>query len=48
VTLRNMLTAYVPYGIHMVHAWMTEIKEYDVKAHGHGMVVVVTTRHNVQ
>jgi len=26
VTSRNMLTAWLPHGVHMVHAWMTEIK----------------------
>jgi len=24
-----MLTVWVSYGVHMVHAYMTEIKEYD-------------------
>ena len=37
---RNMLTAWVPHGIHMVHACMIEIKEYDVRAHGHGIVAL--------
>jgi len=26
VMLGNILTAWLPHGIHMVHAWMTEIK----------------------
>jgi len=30
----------IPHGIHMVHIWMMEIKEYDVRAHGHGMVAL--------
>jgi len=24
----------------MVHTWSTEIKEYDVRAYGHGMVAL--------
>jgi len=24
--LRNMLTVWFPYGVHMVHVWMIEIK----------------------
>jgi len=43
VTSRNMLTAWVPHGIHMVHVCMTEIKEYDVRAHGHDIVVLRKT-----
>jgi len=39
VTSRNILTAWVPHSVHMVHACMTEIKEYDVRAHGHDIVV---------
>jgi len=35
-----MLTTWLPYGTHMVHAWMMEIKEYDIRAHGHGMVAL--------
>ena len=31
---------WVPYGVHMVHACMTEIKEYDVKAHGHDIMAL--------
>jgi len=23
---KNILTAWLPYGIHMVHAWMMEMK----------------------
>ena len=38
--LENMLTAWFPYGIHMVYAWMTEIKEYDVRVHIYGMLVL--------
>jgi len=30
----------LPYGIYMVHTYMMEIKEYDVRAHGHGMVAL--------
>ena len=26
MTLRNMLIAWFPYGIYMMHAWMMEIK----------------------
>ena len=26
VTLRNMLIAWVPHNVHIVYAWMTEIK----------------------
>ena len=37
---RNMLTVWVPDGIYMVHAYMTEIKEYDVRAHGHDIVAL--------
>jgi len=37
VTSRDM----VPYGIYIVHACMIEIKEYDVRAHGHGMLAFV-------
>jgi len=37
-----MLRDMVPHGVHMVHAWMTEIKS---KVEG---IVVVTTRHKVQ
>jgi len=35
-----MLTAWVPYDVHMVYAYMTEIKEYEVRAHGHGIVAL--------
>jgi len=38
-----MLTAWVPHGVHMVHVYMAEIKEYDVRAHGHGMVALRKT-----
>ena len=31
---------WVPHGIHMVYAWMMEIKEYDVRAHEHGMLAL--------
>jgi len=37
---RNMLTAWVPHGVYIVHACMTEIKEYDIRAHGHGILVL--------
>jgi len=37
---RNMLTVWVPHGIRMVHACMIEIKEYDVRAHEHGIVAL--------
>ena len=30
----------VPYGIHMVHTCMTEIKEYDIKAYVYSMVAL--------
>ena len=43
MTLRNMLTACVSHGVHIVHAWTTEIKEYDVKAHRYGMVALRKT-----
>jgi len=35
-----MLTTWVPHGVHMMHTFMTEIKEYDVRAHGYGMVAL--------
>jgi len=35
-----MLIAWVPHGIHMVHAYIMEIKEYDVRAHEHGMMAL--------
>jgi len=35
-----MLTAWVPHGVHMVYACMMEIKEYNVRVHGHGMVAL--------
>ena len=40
MTLRNMLTAWLPHGVHMMHACMMEIKEYDVRAHVYGMLVL--------
>jgi len=40
VMSRNMLIAWVPHGVHMVHACMTEIKEYDVRAYGHSMLAL--------
>ena len=40
VTSRNMLTVWFPHGVHMVHICMTEIKEYDIRAHGHGIVAL--------
>ena len=40
VTSRNMLIAWFPYSVHMVHACIMEIKEYDVRAHGYGMVAL--------
>ena len=30
----------VSHGVHMVHTYMMEIKEYDVKAHVYGMVAL--------
>ena len=30
----------VPHGIHIVYTYMMEIKEYDVRAHGHGMLAL--------
>ena len=35
--LENMLIAWIPHGIHMVHICMMEIKEYDIKAHAYDM-----------
>jgi len=35
-----MLTAWFPHGIHMVYICMMEVKEYDVRAHEHGMVAL--------
>jgi len=35
-----MLTAWVPHGVHIVHACMMEIKEHDVRAYEHGMVAL--------
>jgi len=40
---RNMLTAWVSHGVYMVYTYMTEIKEHDVRAHGHGMVALRKT-----
>jgi len=37
---RNILTAWVPHGVHMVHVCMMEIKEYDVRTYGHGMMAL--------
>jgi len=37
---RNMLTVWVSHSVHMVHACMMEIKEYNIRAHGHGMVTL--------
>jgi len=37
---RNMLTIWLSYSVHMVHACMTEIKEYDVRAHVYGMLAL--------
>jgi len=37
---RNMLIAWVPHGVHMMHACIMEIKEYDVRTHGHGIVAL--------
>jgi len=34
---------WVPHGVHMVHTCIMEIKEYDVRAHGHGMVALRKT-----
>jgi len=31
----------VPYGIHIVHTCIVEIKEYDVKAHVYSMITLV-------
>jgi len=36
----NDLDTWVPHGIHMVHTCMMEIKDYDIRAHGHGMVAL--------
>jgi len=36
VTSRDM----VPYGVHMVHTWTMEIKEYNVRAHVYGMLAL--------
>ena len=30
----------VPYGVHTVHTYMIEIKEYDIRAYGHGMLAL--------
>ena len=36
MTLRNMDSSWYTYGAYMV----TEIKEYDVRAYGHGIVAL--------
>ena len=38
--LRNMITAWFPYSVYMVHTCITEIKEYDIRAHVYGMLVL--------
>jgi len=35
-----MLTVWVSHGVHMMHTCIMEIKEYDVRAHGYGMVAL--------
>ena len=40
VTSRNMLTVWLPHGVHMVYAWMTEIKEYNIRAHVYNMLAL--------
>ena len=30
----------VPYSVHIVHTCIIEIKEYDVRAHGHDMLAL--------
>jgi len=38
--LRNMLTIWLSYSVHMVYACMIEIKEYDVRAHVYGILAL--------
>jgi len=38
--LRNILTAWFSYGVYMVHACITEIQEYDVRAYVYGMLAL--------
>jgi len=38
--LRWCQRTWVPHSIHIVHAYMTEIKKYNIKAYGHDMVAL--------
>ena len=40
MTSRNMLTTWLFHSVHMVYAYMTEIKEYDVRTHIYGMLAL--------
>jgi len=40
---RNMLTTWLPHGVHIVHTCMTEIKEYNIRAHVYDILALRKT-----